>query len=103
MMLWKMIPTLDHEAKGTIVEKIAITGKNILCKALVGLPNEVKKRLELIFGEPFDIPDKCEGGLVQRCFDLVDFSLQKADAMEARGDIISRTNGNVDGKEKGNC
>jgi hypothetical protein len=78
MMLWKMVPELRVEAKGSITEKITTAGKDILCKALFGLPDEIKKRLELIFEQPFAIPSKCDELLVKKCFELVNFSLEKS-------------------------
>jgi hypothetical protein len=84
MMLRKMVPPLNFEAAGPIAKKIVLAGKDIFCKALFGLPNEIKKRLELIFGESFAIPNECEETLVKKCFDLVNFSIEKA-ASKANG------------------
>jgi hypothetical protein len=83
MVLWKMVPEFEPKVppktqKLSITEKIFIAGKEILCRALFGLPDEIKKRLELMFGEQFDIPTKCDELLIKKCLDLVKFSLEKA-------------------------
>ncbi|MDR3144157.1 MAG: SctK family type III secretion system sorting platform protein [Puniceicoccales bacterium] len=78
MMLWKIVPELHVTVtKSPIVERIAAAGKLILCRALVGLPIEVKKRLELIFGERFDIPERCDEPLARKCFSLIQFSMKR--------------------------
>jgi hypothetical protein len=78
MVLWKMVPELDISAgKVPVIERIAAAGKFILCRALFGVPVEVKKRLELVFGERFDIPDRCEDSLVKKCFSLIQFAIER--------------------------
>ncbi|MDR1433185.1 MAG: SctK family type III secretion system sorting platform protein [Puniceicoccales bacterium] len=77
MILWKMTPDLSAESGGTVVEKIRTIGKKILCMALFGLPGEVKKRLELMFDCEFNIPDRCDEMLAKKCFDLMNFSLER--------------------------
>jgi len=78
IMLKKIIPNITIEYPGKdIVEKITVTGKKIVCVALVGLPTEIHKRLELFCGEKFDIPDKYDEAVSKKCFDLVMFARDK--------------------------
>jgi hypothetical protein len=78
LVLWKMLPTLAlEEEQPSFTEKIMAAGKQILCQALVGVPDEIKKRLELEFCERFDIPEKRDEDLNKKCFDLIIFSMDK--------------------------
>ncbi|MDR2603457.1 MAG: SctK family type III secretion system sorting platform protein [Puniceicoccales bacterium] len=78
MVLWKMLPNLKIKTvKMPLTQKITSSGKCILSNALVGLPDEVKKRLELMLGEHFDIPSKYDEVTVNKCLELIEFSLKK--------------------------
>lgn len=78
VMLKKIIPniTIEYPSKD-ILEKMTVAGKKILCVALVGLPTEIHKRLELFCGEKFDIPDQYDEAISKKCFDLVMFARDK--------------------------
>ncbi|MDR1173268.1 MAG: SctK family type III secretion system sorting platform protein [Puniceicoccales bacterium] len=78
MVLWKMLPDLKVKTvKMPLVQKITSSGKCILGNALVGLPDEVKKRLELMLGEQFDIPSKYDETVANKSLELIEFSLEK--------------------------
>ncbi|MDR2776678.1 MAG: SctK family type III secretion system sorting platform protein [Puniceicoccales bacterium] len=77
MVLWKMLPDLKIKtAKVPFIQKITSSGKCILSNALVELPDEVKKRLELMLGEHFDIPSKYDEITANKCLELIEFSLK---------------------------
>ncbi|MDR2432716.1 MAG: SctK family type III secretion system sorting platform protein [Puniceicoccales bacterium] len=78
MVLWKMLPNLKVKTvKMPLIQKITSSGKCILNNALVGLPDEVKKRLELMLGEHFDIPSEYDEATTNKCLELIEFSLEK--------------------------
>jgi hypothetical protein len=78
MVLWKMLPDLKIKTgQMPLIQKITSSGKCILSNALVGLPDEVKKRLELMLGEHFDIPSKYDEATANKCLELIEFSLEK--------------------------
>ncbi|MDR1413533.1 MAG: SctK family type III secretion system sorting platform protein [Puniceicoccales bacterium] len=79
MMLWKMVPPLERifSKTETLAKQIRETGKAILCRALFGIPDEIKKRFELVFDEKFDIPKECDEVLFKKCFALIKFSLER--------------------------
>ncbi|MDR2629263.1 MAG: SctK family type III secretion system sorting platform protein [Puniceicoccales bacterium] len=77
MVLWKMLPDLKIKTvKVPFVQKITSSGKCILNNALVELPDEVKKRLELMLGEHFDIPSEYDKITANKCLELIEFSLK---------------------------
>ncbi|MDR2779113.1 MAG: SctK family type III secretion system sorting platform protein [Puniceicoccales bacterium] len=78
MVLWKMLPNLKIKTtKMPTIKKIVSSGRCILSNALVGLPDEVRKRLELMLGEHFDIPSGCDEAVASKCLELIEFSLEK--------------------------
>ncbi|MDR1528632.1 MAG: SctK family type III secretion system sorting platform protein [Puniceicoccales bacterium] len=78
MVLWKMLPDLKVKTvKIPLIPRITSSGNCILSNALIGLPDEVKKRLELMLGEHFDIPAKYDETMANKCLELIEFSLEK--------------------------
>ncbi|MDR0742228.1 MAG: Yop proteins translocation protein K [Puniceicoccales bacterium] len=78
MILWKMLPDLKIKTiRMPFIQKITSSGQCILSNALFGLPDEVQKRFELMLGEHFDIPSKCDEITVNKCLELIEFSLKK--------------------------
>jgi hypothetical protein len=78
MILWKMVPEMRCTAKkSSIAEKVNEAGRQILANALFGIPDEVKKRLELIFQSALDIPQSCDEPIAKKCLELIKFSVVK--------------------------